>query len=1223
MKTEAQVYQAYQTYNRSSKYNQFLLNTFFLLQYISLLLVLVVLTGIFFLQNIFAQQFNQPQYYAPQQQNRNMVTSNVFRQEIARFQITVTREGKEPLPITQVPRVQQGDILKVKLLDEAINGIKLDQSQWDWTFLITFINPSRRLSDTSDRKAFDGLSGDKTGTVSEEIQFRKKGWYKEYSFTVPYDSQPVFFLYPRPKYRKQLMKVVGSKYEEIRKLGEKTIELAGAYSQINTFLNELQFVLNRNAQQYGFTYNGNATSGSTYNPYAPYTTPNPQNNGGNVPVFGLPMIPMLNHLVEGLAKSFNIQLPSCWGNGSSYGGNYGSYGSTGVYNSGTSAYGTYGGYGNYGNTPMMDFVNRAQCVAKNVSLEQFDVSVTRMWQQGGVFLVAELQRKYPQIAYWINIAAAAIDFIVKVFQKAPLRIVPTVIQSNEGSLGSYASPVSSASYQSNYNQFSSGGNYSPNSGISGNSQTSNQGKISLFADSQPNEGQFVTAYPIVVHKWQANPDPEIISLYPPVLAEPCLHPGTNVLKSVELSNQLTEDPYSKDFKLVMTSNNGFRKEFPLRKNVGLSGWELNLTAEDMNQIPKIQMTLEAELVGIRGFNEIKSPKFELPIPVGGSWEITPESSKQFTVGGKRTLTIRNTTGNCRCLQRIIYKPSFGGQFVFEPGNPANPNSLQFSSDGKEVSFEVDTTTFQPGPGTIEIKTFGGETASNQQFSQSLQNQFQAPNQAPGNNISIKLYPAPPIISDVKARRGDKEILLTGDRLNQIQSLTINGKRAIVKGKKSEAERGGQNLYNVQKQAYPNQPNQSSSPNQMGNQTQTSNLPVSLSQNFPPQTISQYQNISPNQLIAVFEESNVRITSESILLELILEDNRPLTYPTKFSVGSSRPAIKANEQNEIEGIFLREKEQVLRDEVVIQNSMVIVNGLKGENQKKPVKNQASKIIEQRPQIDLTNYPIVLIDRSEMTLAVQNVLTDYNFRLENLSIETNIESATTNPAQLPLVNFEVLDTNNLRLNFSFNQTTNKYLSGRRLQFRIRDKERGDSDWYTIRQTFVRIPNIESVKCTSQNSANNNPNTQNTVNSVFCELRGEGLDYIAQVSVDGGRNWTNTLQVEPTAEGNLLMKIPHLINQKFLQIKLRDYPNTEGLSVTNFIYSNSVKKMVAPLKKTDIKTPSANNPAINQGNNLPNGQVPNPPIQSNQMNQPIQNQPNSQKSKKPIPRKKTEKF
>lgn len=137
------------------------------------------------------------------------------------------------------------------------------------------------------------------------------------------------------------------------------------------------------------------------------------------------------------------------------------------------------------------------------------------------------------------------------------------------------------------------------------------------------------------------------------------------------------------------------------------------------------------------------------------------------------------------------------------------------------------------------------------------------------------------------------------------------------------------------------------------------------------------------------------------------------------------------------------------------------------------------------------------------------------------------------------------------------------------------------------------IESVKCT--NGMNNQ-----------CELKGEGLDYISQVSTDGGRSWFPqssgaTLQVQPTAEGNLMMMIPMLINQKFLQIKLRDFPNTEGLTVNNFVYSNSVKKGV---EKNSKDKPNQRNQAGNLNGNQPLNQSFSP--NQNQSNQPMSNPP-----------------
>ena len=85
-------------------------------------------------------------------------------------------------------------------------------------------------------------------------------------------------------------------------------------------------------------------------------------------------------------------------------------------------YNNYGSYNNgYNNTvnsnlnqvfqpPINpELVSRLQCVAKNIRLEDFDLSVSKLLQQGGMLLAVQLQQKYPQLSYWINVAALAIS----------------------------------------------------------------------------------------------------------------------------------------------------------------------------------------------------------------------------------------------------------------------------------------------------------------------------------------------------------------------------------------------------------------------------------------------------------------------------------------------------------------------------------------------------------------------------------------------------------------------------------------------------------------------------------------------------------------------------------------------------------------------------------------------------------------------------------------------
>lgn len=1067
----------------------------------------IYLLGIFciFPLPAFAQTYTT-QFAPGQQQPQNYLkNSAAFRQEIMRMEINVVR-GNQSLPITQIPRVQKDDVIKMKLLDEAVGGIKPDQSMWDWTFMVAYVNPNRRA---------DVKEGNNQSAVSQEIQFRKSGWYKEYSFKVPYDSQPVFFLYPKPKYREKILKVVSRNYEEVRKLGEKTIEIAGAYAQISSFLNELQMVL---YQTQSSRYANNSTYNSgyyySYNPYNPY---NPYGNKNKKPDIPFNYNAFVEQSIERIARSFNIALPNCWQQG---GGGYNSYG-TGSYNTYGNTYGSYGSYGsgnqnNFGYAVSTDLINRAQCVAKNIRLEDFDFSVSQLLKQGGIMLATQLRDKFPQLAYWINLAAVAIDFIVKVFQKSPLKLVPTIVQSSDNNAaGSYSA---GGSYQNNYST-----NYSSSSSNSLNPSSQMQPvKISLYAESQPDANGFVTAYPIVVHKWQAEPDPEVISLYPPVLAEPCLHVGTNLLKNTDLSEAWSDDRFARDFKLVVSSSNGFKKELPLKKNKGLGGWELTITPEDMNQIPKINMTLESEIVGTRGFNEIRSPKFDLPLPLGGSYEITSESQKAFSVGGKRTVTLRNNLGSCRCLQRVVYKPSFGGQFVFEANS--GERGLQFSADGREVSFEVDTSHFQPGAGQLEIKSYGDQQQQvNQQASV----------------LNLKLYPLPPNISNVKISKGDSYAIVSGDRLEQVQSVRINGKRAIAignqTGQQSYANPGAVN------QPYGSSQNLSQSGNQATNPTTpqlSSNASLSIinSLSLPA--------VSPNEKLFVFEDSNARQTDNTVSIELGLEDNRTFQYPKTFTAAPARPAIVVNENKEIEAFSI--------------------------NETLNAKNQNSSPNSILAPVRSMIFPV---ETSAISVKVQNALTDYDFKIENISIETRIERSQTTAGygsniELPRTSLEVLDWKNLKISFSISEQTKKMLGGRRLQFRIRDRERGDSDWYSIKQTFVRVPEIESVRCTKEMNG-------------MCEMKGSGIDYISQVSTDAGASWypresSSTLQTQQSTDGKQTALIPFYADKKLLVIRLRDFPK-EAILITSYVFSSTGRAAIG--KRAEVNNSAQPNNPLRQ--------------------------------------------
>ncbi len=65
--------------------------------------------------------------------------------------------------------------------------------------------------------------------------------------------------------------------------------------------------------------------------------------------------------------------------------------------------------------------------------------------------------------------------------------------------------------------------------------------------------------------------------------------------------------------------------------------------------------------------------------------------------------------------------------------------------------------------------------------------------------------------------------------------------------------------------------------------------------------------------------------------------------------------------------------------------------------------------------------------------------------------------------------------------------------------------------------------------------------------CKISGKGLDYIGQLSIDGGATWITPLLVQLTSDRKSFMTIPPLKDMKGLLMKLRDLANTEGLLIT----------------------------------------------------------------------------
>ncbi|HRH45042.1 MAG TPA: hypothetical protein PKY82_25620, partial [Pyrinomonadaceae bacterium] len=145
---------------------------------------------------------------------------------------------------------------------------------------------------------------------------------------------------------------------------------------------------------------------------------------------------------------------------------------------------------------------------------------------------------------------------------------------------------------------------------------------------------------------------------------------------------------------------GWKKEYELRKNLGLNAWEADISKEDIAALPKNNV-IDAKIIGKRGFTMIESPVFQIPFANGGTWEanIAPGSN------GKNLVTLKRVAGDARCSQNIVYKSAVGQPVIF-PISKEN-SFLKLTEDRNEITFEVDASA-QPNTDTIQIQQFGGE-----------------------------------------------------------------------------------------------------------------------------------------------------------------------------------------------------------------------------------------------------------------------------------------------------------------------------------------------------------------------------------------------------------------------------------------------------------------------------------------------------------------------------------
>ena len=379
-----------------------------------------------------------------------------------------------------------------------------------------------------------------------------------------------------------------------------------------------------------------------------------------------------------------------------------------------------------GTNPDAEWVDRFNYIIKNsdpsnfenVIREALDIKADDLLRAGIAKISNDFNKRFPSISSYVTLALEAI-ILMKQFFSASLSILPSLVKPD----GNVASDPLLRIFPD---------------------------RVRLYIDQNLGSENGV---PFVPHRR----NPKEVKNLNGIMAssDRCLSIGNNVFKNSSDNMKWAADTFTRDFKILFSSSDSnFEKEHALSKNLGLDAWNASF---DENFIDSLsgKSDLKAQIVGKWGFDFISTSKFPVRVVRSQGWNIYKDSETQqatFVRDGKiKELMLVSPDGDCACVKSVIYRPK--GKESEATALSIEDNEIAVSSDKRTATFSLDTSKIPIGKGNLEIRQFGEKEPK---------------------IIPLKLYDKPPSRLNFDIRVGDNYGKLTGERLEQITSIKVNG-----------------------------------------------------------------------------------------------------------------------------------------------------------------------------------------------------------------------------------------------------------------------------------------------------------------------------------------------------------------------------------------------------------------------------------------------------------------
>ncbi len=212
------------------------------------------------------------------------------------------------------------------------------------------------------------------------------------------------------------------------------------------------------------------------------------------------------------------------------------------------------------------------------------------------------------------------------------------------------------------------------------------------------------------------------------------HAGT--VLPVEGAPLIFSTPYARDVKLALKTASGETIDLPLEARADRGGYVL--TGGDAP--PAFKGTVQGHLYGRWGFDRFEGPDFMVQMPDAGGWTVEGDSAA-LVVGRDNGLVVKG--GAPACVESVMLRQG-----------EAMPKPVDWKVQGRDaLALTVPLTDRKPGALSVEVKYQGVAQPS---------------------AIALRSYAQASRLDGLLLHAGDKAGLLSGQRLDQVDSVDVNG-----------------------------------------------------------------------------------------------------------------------------------------------------------------------------------------------------------------------------------------------------------------------------------------------------------------------------------------------------------------------------------------------------------------------------------------------------------------